>query len=137
MGSDGPQTIQMEIRSMILQAHFSSLLPKQNVRSHHDQLTIEQSLTNDKLFELTQAVCQAQRLSRRVGAIFLDVWPLCWSEIVTVFPMEALSALFSSFYTCLNFKLLPDTRRSLLFNADHRIKTRRLQVQEPDKSQTQ
>ena len=29
--------------------------------------------TNDKLFELTQAVCQAQRLSRRVGAIFLDI----------------------------------------------------------------
>ena len=30
-------------------------------------------MTNDKLFELTQAVCQAQRLSRRVGAIFLDI----------------------------------------------------------------
>ena len=29
--------------------------------------------TNDKLFELTQAVCHAQRLSRRVGAIFLDI----------------------------------------------------------------
>ena len=28
---------------------------------------------NDKLFELTQAVCQAHRLSRRVGAIFLDI----------------------------------------------------------------
>ena len=34
-------------------------------RKHHS--------TNDKLFELTQAVCQAQRLSRRVGAIFLDI----------------------------------------------------------------
>ena len=29
--------------------------------------------TNDKLFELTQSVCQAHRLSRRVGAIFLDI----------------------------------------------------------------
>ena len=30
--------------------------------------------TNDKLFELTQAVCQAKRLlSRRMGAIFLDI----------------------------------------------------------------
>ena len=41
-----------------------------------DQLPTEQSgfrkhhSTNDKLFELTQAVCQAQR---RVGAIFLDI----------------------------------------------------------------
>ena len=34
-------------------------------RKHHS--------TNDKLFELTQAVCQVQRLSRRVGAIFLDI----------------------------------------------------------------
>ena len=34
-------------------------------RKHHS--------TNDKLFELTQAVCQTQRLSRRVGAIFLDI----------------------------------------------------------------
>ena len=34
-------------------------------RKHHS--------TNDKLFELTQAVSQAQRLSRRVGAIFLDI----------------------------------------------------------------
>ena len=44
-----------------------------------DKLPTEQSwfrkhhLTNDKLFELTQAVCQAQRLSRRVGAKFLDI----------------------------------------------------------------
>ena len=28
--------------------------------------------TNDKLFELTQDVCQAPRLFRRVGALFLD-----------------------------------------------------------------
>ena len=34
-------------------------------RKHHS--------TNDKLSELTQAVCHAQRLSRRVGAIFLDI----------------------------------------------------------------
>ena len=34
-------------------------------RKHHS--------TNDKLFELTQAVCQARRLSRRVGATFLDI----------------------------------------------------------------
>ena len=44
-----------------------------------DQLPTEQSVfrkhhsTNDKLFELTQAVCQAQRLSTRVGAVFLDI----------------------------------------------------------------
>ena len=44
-----------------------------------DKLPTEQSgfrkhhSTDDKLFELTQAVCQAQRLSRRVGAIFLDI----------------------------------------------------------------
>ena len=44
-----------------------------------DKLPTEQSgfrkrhSTNDKLFELTQAVCQAHRLSRRVGAIFLDI----------------------------------------------------------------
>ena len=44
-----------------------------------DKLPTEQSgfrkqhSTDDKLFELTQAVCQAHRLSRRVGAIFLDI----------------------------------------------------------------
>ena len=44
-------------------------------RKHHS--------TNDKLFELTQAVCQDHRLYRRVGAIFLDiekdstVWHYC------------------------------------------------------------
>ena len=34
-------------------------------RKHHS--------TNNKLFELTQAICQAQRLSTRVGAVFLDI----------------------------------------------------------------
>ena len=34
-------------------------------RKHHS--------TNDKLFELTQAVCQAHRLPGRVCAIFLDI----------------------------------------------------------------
>ena len=44
-----------------------------------DKLPTEQSgfrkhhSTNDKLFELTQAVCQAQRLSRRGDVIFLDI----------------------------------------------------------------
>ena len=44
-----------------------------------DKLPTEQSefrkhhSTNDKLFELTQAVCQAHRLSMRVGAIFVDM----------------------------------------------------------------
>ena len=67
----------------------SSLLPKQNVSSHHDhvmsweantdQLPAEQSmfkkhyLSNNKLFELTLAICQAQPWSRRIGAIFLDI----------------------------------------------------------------
>ena len=39
-------------------------------RKHHS--------TNDKFFELTQAVCQAHRLSRRVGAIFLDIEKAQW-----------------------------------------------------------
>ena len=117
-----------------------------------DELPTEQSgfrkhhSTNDKLFELTQAVCQAQRLSRRVGDIFLDIekafdslaqWLtlrtvthnapallLRWISsflrdgtvkvrilghtpreiaITMVFHKEAISALFSSFFTCLNF----------------------------------
>ena len=57
VGSAGPQTIQKEIRSMLLHAHFSSLLPTEQsgFRKQHS--------TNDKLFEPTQAVCQAQRLS--------------------------------------------------------------------------
>ena len=40
-----------------------------------DKLRTEQSghSTNDKLCKLTQAVCQALRLSRREGAIFLDI----------------------------------------------------------------
>ena len=44
-----------------------------------DKLPTEQSRfrkhysTNDKLFELTRAICQAQRMSRRVGAIFLNI----------------------------------------------------------------
>ena len=44
-----------------------------------DQLSTEQSgfrkhhSTNDKLFELTHAVCQTPRLSTRVGAVFLDI----------------------------------------------------------------
>ena len=44
-----------------------------------DQLPTEQSgvrkhhSTNDKLFELTQAVCQAQRARARVGTVFLDI----------------------------------------------------------------
>ena len=48
-------------------AENSDKLPTEQsgCRKHHS--------TNDKLFELTQAVCQAQRLSRRVGAIFLDI----------------------------------------------------------------
>ena len=51
---------------MVLQADFPPLLPEQSrFRKHHS--------TNDKLFELTQAVYQAQRLSRHVGAIFLDI----------------------------------------------------------------
>ena len=45
---------------------------------NNDKLPTEQSRfrkhhsTNDKLFELTQAVCHVERLSRRVGTIFLD-----------------------------------------------------------------
>ena len=45
-------------------------------RKHHS--------TNDKLFELTQAVCQAQRLSRRGGAIFLDIEKAQWLTLRTV-----------------------------------------------------
>ena len=48
-------------------AENNDKLPTEQIgfRKHHS--------TNDKLFELTQAVCQAHRLSRRVGAIFLDI----------------------------------------------------------------
>ena len=41
MGPDDPQSIQKEIRPLLLQAHFPSLLPKQSVRSHHDQAVNE------------------------------------------------------------------------------------------------
>ena len=119
-----------------------------------DQLPTEQSgvrkhqSTNGKLFELTQFVCQAQRLSTRVGAAFLDiekafvrVWYnvlryellhmnapalllrwissflrdrtvkvriLCHTsrEIAINFPKEALSVLYFSYSTCLNFPSL-------------------------------
>ena len=109
-----------------------------------DQLSTEQSRfrkhhsTNDKLFELTQAVCQAQRLSTRVGAVFLDIekafdriWHnglryellhmnapallLRWISSflrdrklrsTMVFPKEALSVLYFSYSTCLNFPSL-------------------------------
>ena len=48
-------------------AENSDKLPTEQsgFRKHHS--------TNEKLFELTQAVCQARRLSRSVGAIFLDI----------------------------------------------------------------
>ena len=39
--ADGPQSIQKEIRPMLLQGHFPSLLPKQSVQSHHDQAVNE------------------------------------------------------------------------------------------------
>ena len=60
---------------------FQALMTKRLMSwaEYTDKLSTEQSgfrkhhSTNDKLFELTQAVCQAQRLSRRVGAIFLDI----------------------------------------------------------------
>ena len=138
---------------------FEAIITKWLMRwaENTDKLPTEQSgfrkhhSTNDKLFELTQAVCQAHRLSRRVGAIFPDiekafdkVWHnglrcellhmnapallLRWissflrerivkvrilghtSREITInygvsqtIPKEALSALFSSFFTCLNF----------------------------------
>ena len=62
-------------------------LPKQSVQRHHDQVvnklireqlpTVQSGFrkhhsTNNKLFELTQAVCQAQWLSRHLGTIFLE-----------------------------------------------------------------
>ena len=60
---------------------FEAIMTKRlmNWAENIDKLPTEQSgfrkhhSTNDKLFELTQAVCQAQRLSRRMGAIFLDI----------------------------------------------------------------
>ena len=85
MGPDGPQTIQKEIRPISLLCYlskvFEAIMTKQIMSwaENTDKLPTEQSgfrkhhSTNDKLFELTQAVCQAQRLSRRVGAIFLDI----------------------------------------------------------------
>ena len=69
-GADCPQT-------MLLQAHFPSLLPKwlMSWTENTNKLLTEQSRcrkhnsTNDKLFELTQAVSQAQPSSRCVGAM--------------------------------------------------------------------
>ena len=60
---------------------FEAIMTKRLMSSaeNTDKLPTEQSWfrkhhsTNDKLSELTQAVYQAQRLSRRVGAIFLDI----------------------------------------------------------------
>ena len=60
---------------------FKAIMTKRLMRwaENTDQLPTEQSgfrkyhSTNDKLFELTQTVCQAQRLSRRVGVVFLDI----------------------------------------------------------------
>ena len=60
---------------------FEAIMTKRLVSwaENTDKLPTEQSgfrkhhSTNDKLFELTQAVYQAQRLSRRVGALFLDI----------------------------------------------------------------
>ena len=56
----------MTKRLMSWAENTDKLLTEQSgFRKHHS--------TNDKLFELTKAVCQAQRLSRRMGAIFLDI----------------------------------------------------------------
>ena len=56
----------MTKRLMSWAENTDKLLTEQSgFRKHHS--------TNGKLFELTQAVCQAQRLSRRVGTIFLDI----------------------------------------------------------------
>ena len=60
---------------------FEAIMAKRLVSwaENTDELPTEQSgfrkhhSINDKLFKLTQAVCQAQRLSRRVGAMFLDI----------------------------------------------------------------
>ena len=55
------------IKRLMSWAENTDKLPTEQsgFRKHHS--------TNDKLFELTQAVCKAHRLSRRVGAIFLDI----------------------------------------------------------------
>ena len=56
----------MTKRLMSWAENTDKLPTEQNVfRKHHS--------ANDKLFELNQAVCQVQRLSRRVCAIFLDI----------------------------------------------------------------
>ena len=61
-----PISILMIKRLMSWAENIDKLPTEQSgFRKHHS--------ANDKLFELTQAVCQAQRLSRRVGAIFLDI----------------------------------------------------------------
>ena len=60
---------------------FEAIMTKRGMSwaENTDQLPTEQSgfrkhhSTNDKLFELTQAVCQAQRLSTREDAVFLDI----------------------------------------------------------------
>ena len=99
-----------------------------------DQLPTEQSgfrkhhSTNDKLFELTQAVCQAHRLSKRVGAVFLDIekaFDRVWHnglryELLHMNAPALLLRWISSFSPLLFLlylsklpKLVPNTRRSL------------------------
>ena len=67
--------------SMFYVRVFEAIMTKRLISwaENTDQLPTKQSgfrkhhSTNDKLFELTKAVCQAQRLSTRVGAVFLDI----------------------------------------------------------------
>ena len=65
--------------SFCLSIVFEAIMAKQLISwaENTDKLPTEQSgfrkhhPSNHKLFELTQAVCQAQRLPRRVGAILI------------------------------------------------------------------
>ena len=82
MGPDGPwRSDPCSYRLCCLSKVFEAIMPKRltSLAENTDILSTEQSgfrkhhSTNDKLLELTQAVCQAHQLSRRMGAISLDI----------------------------------------------------------------
>ena len=90
-----------------------------------DKLPTEQSgfrkhhSTNDKLFELTQHVCQAQQLSRRVDAIFLHIEKAQWLMSQTVTHEYALLLRWISSFLrdrTVKVRILGCTSRAIAIN---------------------